>query len=570
MIWTRLARIAVIAGLLLLGTAALTGGEGFIVAGLLLAVWPVAEGLLFGLTVHALRRGGIRLARRRPELGADGVTWTGVTIATEYALRVESPLVFALIVFEEDLPPGLAGPGGHWGGLAYPGLHLRWSSSIESLEPGLYEPPGFALRACSPSGLFHSFHYVEDPAPLKVYPNVFGLSTARASKKGLNRMLQLGGHRFPHKGGSGELLEIREFRPGDNRRRIAWKISARRDGLYVRELEREVPIRTTIFVDGGAPSRLGERGRRPLDHMIELAARVTRGTVEGRDPVGVTLFDEERRRILPPSGGRRHLFRVLRALAEFSTDRPRSLVGDLTSLSQQVEGRLHRRYPELMVPSLNPEPLMLLPRVGRARRRMTVERHMAAVMAVLLGPEQAGCRLAGATAVVEDDERFAELLTRFALHEGLALELDPALSVQRLDDSSKKRMSHLAKLLRVAMARAVDNELYVVVLDAITGDPRPIIEAARYGRARNHRLLFVLAEPELAGEPADADRIIDRDRAVTELGREIFAAEMRRSRRALRDGLKRLGLPVVRLDGVRSAAVVAREVQLLKHQGAAA
>ena len=110
MIWTRLARIAVIAGLLLLGTAALTGGEGFIVAGLLLAVWPVAEGLLFGLTVHALRRGGIRLARRRPELGADGVTWTGVTIATEYALRVESPLVFALIVFEEDLPPGLAGP----------------------------------------------------------------------------------------------------------------------------------------------------------------------------------------------------------------------------------------------------------------------------------------------------------------------------------------------------------------------------------------------------------------------------------------------------------------------------
>ena len=59
-----------------------------------------------------------------------------------------------------------------------------------------------------------------------------------------------GMHRLkPTRQRGSELLDLREYRPGDPPKTIAWKASARRDMLITKEFENDVPVRCTLFLD---------------------------------------------------------------------------------------------------------------------------------------------------------------------------------------------------------------------------------------------------------------------------------------------------------------------------------
>src|SRR5207302_354096 len=104
-----------------------------------------------------------------------------------------------------------------------------------------------------------------------------------------------GMHRLYRPGSGSELLDLRDYQPGDPPRTIAWKVSARRDKLITKELEREVPVRCTLLLDtsrsvlvpaalpGERPAAAGRRARRPaepaaappvraIDRLVAIAA----------------------------------------------------------------------------------------------------------------------------------------------------------------------------------------------------------------------------------------------------------------------------------------------------------
>ena len=96
-----------------------------------------------------------------------------------------------------------------------------------------------------------------------------------ASVKRHNLLLPPGIHRFRRPGSGSELLDLRDYLPGDPPKTIAWKVSARRDRLITKEFESEVPVRCTLFVDtsrfgaGAGPVRL------PVVSMFVTAKRWT-------------------------------------------------------------------------------------------------------------------------------------------------------------------------------------------------------------------------------------------------------------------------------------------------------
>lgn len=569
MIWSRLARLFLVAGILLLAGAIFYQNDALLLTGALLAGWMILESSLFTFTLIAIRGRGLRIQRRFPELGADGVTWTGVELLCQVRARFDGLSCLGSILIEDMLPAGMRCREPRWSGAMRPGRRVGWSYKLKILEAGIYTLDGLSCTVASPTGLFHAFLFFEDPKELKVYPNVFGIGAARASKKALNRLLQLGAHRYPNRGGAGELLEIREYRPGDPLRRIAWKISARRDQIFVRELEREVPIRSMVFVDGGPSARLGERGARPIDMMIRVSGRALRGSMEGRDPVGLCLFDARNTRWIPPGLGRHHLFKGLRALAEFSTSTPYGYLANLQGLIPQVETHVLRRYPELFTPERNPEPRLLIPALSkRERRNRLVVRHLVAIVTLVLGRDPAG-----ASIIADDKKALGELMTQYALRSGLHFALEPGLTSEQLKDEARERAKMLEKLILRAVARAEDHELYVIAFDDSAGDPGPVLPAIRHARSRDHRVLLLL--PDLVGEGQsegrELEQLLDRrdpSEKVDALLKDVYEYELAQRRRSFLAQLRRLGVPYVRLDPARNADSIARQVQALKHQGA--
>jgi len=131
---------------------------------------------------------------------------------------------------------------------------------------------------------------------------------------------------------SSELLDLRDYIPGDPPKTIAWKVSARRDRLITKEFESEVPIRCTLFVDTSQSVRIGAPGSNALARIVEISAAVAQASAGVRDLTGLCLFDGHRTvRYLRPARGARHLVQVLNLLTDADSIRLRD--GGLSPLA---------------------------------------------------------------------------------------------------------------------------------------------------------------------------------------------------------------------------------------------
>jgi uncharacterized protein (DUF58 family) len=124
-------------------------------------------------------------------------------------------------------------------------------------------------------------------------------------------------HRSPHLGSSMDFAEHRAYMPGDDIRRIDWKLFARSDRHFIKEFEADTNTNFTVLVDTSASMRYGAspEGRgtlSKLDYARYLAACLVYLASTQRDRVGLVTFDREIREYVPPSA--KHLNVVLHAL----------------------------------------------------------------------------------------------------------------------------------------------------------------------------------------------------------------------------------------------------------------
>src|SRR5262249_41939388 len=116
------------------------------------------------------------------------------------------------------------------------------------------------------------------------------------------------------RGDGTDLRELRDHQPGDPFRRIAWKASARRGQLLVREFEREERDVAWVVVDASIELWAGRPGRAPLDLAIEEASALTTRHLARGDRVGLFVVASEPRACLPPDHGPAQAQRIAHAL----------------------------------------------------------------------------------------------------------------------------------------------------------------------------------------------------------------------------------------------------------------
>jgi uncharacterized protein (DUF58 family) len=124
-------------------------------------------------------------------------------------------------------------------------------------------------------------------------------------------------HAGRERGAGVEFSEYRAYAPGDEWRRVDWKLMARADRYYVREAERDSHVAVWLVLDATASMLEPSRSIAGLDKLG--AARLLLGCVAAiaqrqGDAFGLLICQGERAHFMPAARGPRQLQRVLARL----------------------------------------------------------------------------------------------------------------------------------------------------------------------------------------------------------------------------------------------------------------
>ncbi len=164
-----------------------------------------------------------------------------------------------------------------WAPQVPPQEAVRASSPPWRLPRGIYQWQTLQVESSFPLGLVSSTVSYEVHEPMVVFPALGQLTQAWRTR---------GGQQARHAGGSrrwqspleGEFFALRDFRPGDNRRWIHWRSSARRQEFVVRQFEAAAARGLCLVVDLWTPEPAPPDGspawEQTLEDLLSFAATV--------------------------------------------------------------------------------------------------------------------------------------------------------------------------------------------------------------------------------------------------------------------------------------------------------
>lgn len=182
---------------------------------------------------------------------------------------------------------------------------LKVRVSVTAPRVGHHGVHGLALEVHGAPGLFEVPLTFANPFGVEVLPRPFA-AWLPSPRGGRSKLLASSGRPGRSRGDGSDLRELREHRPGDPFRRIAWKASARRGVLLVRDFEREERDVAWIVLDASVELWAGPLGRAPLDIAIDEAASLCARYLSRGDRVGVAIYGATVRAFVPPDQGPAH------------------------------------------------------------------------------------------------------------------------------------------------------------------------------------------------------------------------------------------------------------------------
>jgi uncharacterized protein (DUF58 family) len=167
-------------------------------------------------------------------------------------------------------------------------------------------------------------------------------------------------HRSPYFGASVDFAEHRGYVPGDDIRRVDWRLYARTDRYYIKEYEADSNSNFSVLLDVSKSMGYGSEGMTKLDYARMLAGCLTYLVHKQRDRVGLVAFDNEH---VPSSA--KHMEVVLHVLDRLTPLRPGALRPPLHKMAEHFG----RRGLLVLISDLYEEPDAVLEAIGPLRFR---------------------------------------------------------------------------------------------------------------------------------------------------------------------------------------------------------
>ena len=413
-------------------------------------------------------------------------------------------------------------------------LHWDYSARVRAAGNVLF--PGFRITIQSTHGLFRSVRFLKCEQSFRTLPSFVDAGEYQSLTKKSNVIPRHGIHRLARSGMGSELLELKEYAPGDPFKSIAWKISAKRDQWMTRQYESEVPARVQLFVDGSSSCRVGGFGFRLLDQMTFVAASIGRMAINAGDQVGGVLMDERGMRRLPPLSGEKGFQVLLRAISDFAVNPsppPRQLTQRMMDAAWDL---LSQRFPELLDFKINQFPFFVFPLLPNSRARRVQRFLIAGALA-----EINGLTIREHVALIHDDLAMARYIQALLNLAGIPWITPVVSSSERLDRDPIERLNQLSQSITTAVGHARDNEVFVVMSDLLNsiGFLEFLLPAVKLAVAKHHRVSFICptttfqrpsksVKPNLAGDWSTDDLLLVAEQARLQIQSEQLRRELHR------------------------------------------
>jgi uncharacterized protein (DUF58 family) len=243
-----------------------------------------------------------------------------------------------------------------WTASSDPAEEERKARSIRGPVQPLFAPPQLGPAPSAPAtarairGPVQPFF---GPAQLGPTPSA-SARPATASERILQRLdwqvirrldgLLQGDYRSLFRGNGVDLVDLREYQPGDDVRSIDWNVTARMDTPYVREYVEDREITAWFLLDLSPSVDFGtvdtERDKRTL--LVDFVATLARLLTRRGNRVGAIFYGGAIERTIPARGGRDQVLRMIDGLLRH----PRlanAPFTDLTTLLDAGQSTIKRR-----------------------------------------------------------------------------------------------------------------------------------------------------------------------------------------------------------------------------------
>lgn len=287
--------------------------------------------MMAGLIVSGIISGGMMMRLGAARLLPDHAV-AGRPVVLRYRVRHAARLLPAFGIFVDeaatgrDRPVAVAAPA--WIMHVGPGETVHGEACLPAPERGVLRFGAIRLWTTFPFGFVRKSVEIEQPQRLLVFPRILPL---RPDAMRLVAPPGTVGQRVTaHAGAGDDFYGLREHRPGDGLRHIAWKRTANRDNLLCIERTRPNPPRLRVVIDLRTPTAElavapGEPfdGRALEETAISLAASLVHAAERQGFEVGLSVLGPAIAPI-PVRRHPRHGDRIMAALAEIDLDAPRS------------------------------------------------------------------------------------------------------------------------------------------------------------------------------------------------------------------------------------------------------
>lgn len=149
----------------------------------------------------------------------------------------------------------------------------------------------------------------------------------------------IGIHPGKKRGTGTEFDQFRIYQPGDDIKRIDWKMYARSDRYYIKESEVETSISVRFIIDTTASMALEEKGYSRLEYASLMAASLGYLSFQQGDAIGLTLINDKEIVSTPLRRDKQQLYRFFNALQEI---KPRGVWPDKNKLEMALNNESHR------------------------------------------------------------------------------------------------------------------------------------------------------------------------------------------------------------------------------------
>jgi len=170
-------------------------------------------------------------------------------------------------------------------------------------------------------------------------------------------------HHSPYFGLSVDFAEHRPYMPGDDIRRVDWRVFGRTDRFYVKEFEADTNANFLVLFDVSNSMQYGSGAITKLDYGRYLAACLSYFSRRQRDRVGIVTFAEDIVEYVPSSA--KHLEMVLHTIDRIEAGGLGGLEAPLLKVAESVR----RRSLLVLISDLYEEPDTVMRALDRLRHK---------------------------------------------------------------------------------------------------------------------------------------------------------------------------------------------------------